>query len=124
MGGRGFLGTNANLLQDISLVLGILIALTLTVGMIMAVRKRYDTHPNTGKRFVGLRIPWFDEGRKMALSAHKKLAPEAITLGWDIGLCEGAPVLLEVNVWTACYDYDPQTDAFTPSVEAILRALR
>jgi plastocyanin/uncharacterized membrane protein YozB (DUF420 family) len=44
VGGRGFLGTNANLLQDISLVLGILIALTLTVGMIMAIRKRYDTH--------------------------------------------------------------------------------
>ncbi|HEY3231575.1 MAG TPA: DUF420 domain-containing protein, partial [Roseiflexaceae bacterium] len=44
MGGRGFLGTNANVLQDISLVLGILVALTLTVGMIMAVRKRYDVH--------------------------------------------------------------------------------
>ncbi len=44
MGGRGFLGTNANVLQDISLVLGILVALTLTVGMIMAVRKRYDIH--------------------------------------------------------------------------------
>src|SRR6266545_5698137 len=44
MGGRGCLGTNANVLQDISLVLGILVALTLTVGMIMAVRKRYDVH--------------------------------------------------------------------------------
>jgi plastocyanin/uncharacterized membrane protein YozB (DUF420 family) len=44
VGGRGFLGTNANLLQDISLVLGILVALTLTVGMIMAVRKRYAIH--------------------------------------------------------------------------------
>jgi plastocyanin len=44
MGGKGFLGTNANLLQDLSLTLGILVALTLTVGMIMAVRKRYDTH--------------------------------------------------------------------------------
>jgi plastocyanin/uncharacterized membrane protein YozB (DUF420 family) len=44
MGGKGFLGTNANVLQDISLILGILVALTLTVGMIMAVRKRYDVH--------------------------------------------------------------------------------
>jgi Sugar-transfer associated ATP-grasp len=81
---------------------------------------RYETHPNTGKRFVGLRIPWFDEGMKMALAAHKRLASEAITLGWDIGLAEAAPVLLEVNVWTACYDYDCQTDAFTPSAKAIL----
>jgi plastocyanin/uncharacterized membrane protein YozB (DUF420 family) len=44
MNGKGFLGTNATLLADISLVLGILVALTLTVGMIMAVRKRYDVH--------------------------------------------------------------------------------
>jgi plastocyanin len=44
MNGRGFLGTNANLLQDLSLVLGILVALTLTVGVVMAVRKRYEVH--------------------------------------------------------------------------------
>jgi plastocyanin/uncharacterized membrane protein YozB (DUF420 family) len=44
MGGRGFLGTNANVLQDISLVLGVLVALTLSVGVIMALRKRYTVH--------------------------------------------------------------------------------
>ncbi len=44
MGGKGFLGTNANVLQDISLILGILVALTLTLGMIMAIRKRYEAH--------------------------------------------------------------------------------
>lgn len=44
MNGRGFLGTNASLLADISLVLGILVALTLTTGMILAVRKHYTVH--------------------------------------------------------------------------------
>src|SRR5262245_66575215 len=44
MNGKGFLGTNASLLADISLIMGILVALTLTVGMLMAVRKRYETH--------------------------------------------------------------------------------
>lgn len=44
MSEKGFLGTNASVLADISLVLGILVALTLTVGMIMAVRRRYDVH--------------------------------------------------------------------------------
>ena len=44
MNGKGFLGTNATVLADISLLLGILVALTLTVGMIMAVRKRYEVH--------------------------------------------------------------------------------
>ena len=40
----GFFGTNADLLSDISLTLAILIALMLTGGMIMAVRKRYKVH--------------------------------------------------------------------------------
>jgi plastocyanin/uncharacterized membrane protein YozB (DUF420 family) len=44
MNGRGFLGTNASVLADISLVLGILVALTLTAGMLLAVRKRYEAH--------------------------------------------------------------------------------
>jgi plastocyanin/uncharacterized membrane protein YozB (DUF420 family) len=44
MNGRGLFGTNATALSDISLLLGILVALTLTVGMIMAVRKRYTAH--------------------------------------------------------------------------------
>ena len=44
MNGRGFLGTNASVLADISLILGILVALTLTTGMILAVMKRYNVH--------------------------------------------------------------------------------
>ncbi|HEU5103555.1 MAG TPA: DUF420 domain-containing protein [Roseiflexaceae bacterium] len=44
MNGRGFLGTNASVLADISLLLGILVALTLTVGMLLAVMKRYTAH--------------------------------------------------------------------------------
>jgi plastocyanin len=44
MNGRGFLGTNASVLADISLILGIFVALTLTVGMILAVLKRYQVH--------------------------------------------------------------------------------
>jgi len=44
MNGRGFLGTNASVLADISLILGILVALTLTSGMILAIMKRYHVH--------------------------------------------------------------------------------
>jgi len=44
MNGRGFLGTNASVLADISLILGILVALTLTTGMILAMMKRYNVH--------------------------------------------------------------------------------
>ena len=44
MNGKGFLGTNASVLADISLIMGILVALTLTVGMLLAVRKRFVAH--------------------------------------------------------------------------------
>jgi plastocyanin/uncharacterized membrane protein YozB (DUF420 family) len=42
--GHGFLGTNASLMSDLSLLLGVLVALTLTVGVIMARRKKITAH--------------------------------------------------------------------------------
>jgi plastocyanin len=44
MTGRGFLGTTAPLYADLTLVLSIAVALTLTVGMVLAIRKRYTAH--------------------------------------------------------------------------------
>jgi hypothetical protein len=84
---------------------------------------RETVHPDTGRSFVGLRIPWWDEGRRLALEAHRKLSPQALSMGWDLALAEGAPCFLEVNVWTASYDYDPPDDAFTPACALILRRL-
>lgn len=85
---------------------------------------RYREHPDSKRSFVGVKIPWFEEGKAMALAAHTKLAPEAIALGWDVGLAEGGPVLLEVNVWATCYDYDPPDDAFTPTCRQIVAQLQ
>lgn len=82
---------------------------------------RERVHPDTGRTFVGLRVPWFDEGRAMALDAHRRLAPDALTLGWDVALAATGPVLLEVNVWTTSYDYDPRSDAFGPVARAIVQ---
>src|SRR4051812_37882082 len=44
MNARGFLGTNASLLSDLSLVLGMLVALTLTLGVVLAMRKKFSAH--------------------------------------------------------------------------------
>src|SRR5262245_4641369 len=41
---RGFLGTNASAVSDMSLVLGVLVALTLTIGVLMARRRRFTAH--------------------------------------------------------------------------------
>lgn len=85
---------------------------------------RETHHPDSGKSFVGVRVPWFEEGKRLAVRAHEQVAPEATTLGWDIALCEGAPVFLEVNVWTVLYDYEPDNDIFTPACALMLEKLR
>lgn len=52
----GFLGTNATLQSDISLILGILIAITLTIGVAMAIRKQFDIHQRIQTIAVSLNI--------------------------------------------------------------------
>jgi hypothetical protein len=85
---------------------------------------RFHAHPDTRRPFVGLTVPWFEEGKRMALEAHARLAPEAVSLGWDIALAVEGPVFLEVNVWTTCYDYDPPDDARTPACTLVVEGLR
>jgi hypothetical protein len=85
---------------------------------------RHHTHADTGRSFVGVEVPHFARCVEMALDAHRRLAPDAVSLGWDLALAEDAPVFLEVNVWATCYDHDPPDDLFTPSCRAILDALR
>ena len=40
----GFFGTAANFAADVTLLLSIVVALALTAGVVMALRKRYETH--------------------------------------------------------------------------------
>ncbi len=56
MNGKGFLGTNASVLADISLIMGILVALALTAGMLLAVRKRFVAHRWVQTTAVALNI--------------------------------------------------------------------
>jgi uncharacterized membrane protein YozB (DUF420 family) len=40
----GFLGTNANFAADMTLVISVVAAVLFTVGMVMALKKRYEVH--------------------------------------------------------------------------------
>lgn len=80
-------------------------------------------HPDTKKTFVGLRVPWWDEARALAKQAHFALAPQALTAGWDLALAATGPVLLEVNLWSASYDYEPASDELTPVCEMIVQRM-
>jgi plastocyanin len=44
MNGRGFLGTNAPVLSDLSLLFGIGVAVLLTIGVVMARKKKFESH--------------------------------------------------------------------------------
>ena len=56
MNGRGFLGTNATLLSDLSLVFGVGVALLLTLGMVMARRRKFNVHRWIQSAAVALNI--------------------------------------------------------------------
>jgi hypothetical protein len=71
-------------------------------------------HPDSGRPFSRLRVPFLAEARAFAVRAHEMLAPGAVSLGWDVGLSASGPVLLEVNFWAASYDDPPPDDAFGP----------
>lgn len=86
--------------------------------------QRHSEHPDSKLRFAGETVPHFEAGKRMAILAHEQLAPAAPSLGWDIALCAGEPVLLEVNVWTVLYDYDPDEPLFEPMCELMLQRLR
>lgn len=44
MNGKGFLGTNASVLADLSLLVGVFVAVLLSIGVVMARRRRYVAH--------------------------------------------------------------------------------
>ena len=56
----------------------------------------WEAHPETGTVIKGFKIPYFEEARDMVLKAIQDHKVEGY-LGWDIGISENGPVLLEVN---------------------------
>lgn len=68
----------------------------------------FDTHPDTGIRFEGYQLPFWQESKALICKAAKVFEPLR-SLGWDVALTETGPMLVEVNdVWginlmqTAC----------------------
>ncbi len=55
-----------------------------------------DTHPITGEQITGFEIPYFEESKKLVETAHS-IFPVNSMLGWDVGITEDGPVLIECN---------------------------
>jgi hypothetical protein len=58
--------------------------------------REYTTHPDTGAPIEGMILPGFAEICSLAIRAHS-LTIGWVSIGWDIGLTESGPQLIEAN---------------------------
>jgi hypothetical protein len=61
------------------------------------------SHPLTGTVFKGFKIPFFQQAKQLALNAAI-IVPQARIIGWDIGITQKGPVVLEGNYFNNLHD--------------------
>lgn len=58
----------------------------------------YETHPDTGTKLKGIKLPDIPKAREMVKKAAL-LVPEVRYVGWDVALTSTGPVLIEGNFY-------------------------
>jgi hypothetical protein len=56
----------------------------------------HHTHPLTGAQITGRRLTHWEDAAKLAIAAHRLIAPRVL-VGWDIGFLPDGPCLIEGN---------------------------
>ena len=56
----------------------------------------FDKHPITGTTINGFQMPYWNEAKEMVKQAAKQ-SPHVRYVGWDVGMSEKGPVLIEGN---------------------------
>jgi hypothetical protein len=59
---------------------------------------RFEKHPDTGVRLIGLQLPCWPQVLDLAKQAHEAF-PSMPFVGWDIAILRDGPVVLEGNSW-------------------------
>lgn len=54
-------------------------------------------HPDTGIRFKGYALPYWEEAVRLVLHAHNTLVPDLFGVGWDVAITSTGPILIEAN---------------------------
>ena len=62
--------------------------------------KLYTEHPITKTTFLDFELPYFEEAKSLVIKAAS-LMPGLRLVGWDVGISDAGPILIEGN-----YDYD------------------
>jgi hypothetical protein len=72
-------------------VLGTAVPKNLPGGM-----RRVASHPVTGTRIAGMRLPFWREATQMVVAVHA-LYPQFPSIGWDVAITADGPVMIEAN---------------------------
>ena len=67
----------------------------------------YDCHPESGARFVGFQVPYFQEAVELVKKAAM-VVPQVGYVGWDVAIGVNGPLLIEGNVipgYDMCQNY-------------------
>ena len=60
---------------------------------------RYQGHPDTGVRFEGHAVPFYEEAVALCRRAHLALVPDLFLIGWDVAITPRGPLILEPNLF-------------------------
>lgn len=58
---------------------------------------RLELHPTTGATLIGQPLPELDAAIALAVAAHERFRDGFTVIGWDVGLSDTGPVLIEGN---------------------------
>lgn len=58
---------------------------------------RVTSIPSTGENFEGFTVPFYHEAVELVKKAHKEVFYELKHIGWDVGITNDGPVLIEGN---------------------------
>ena len=64
--------------------------------------QRVEVHPDSGVRFTGLQVPFWNEVLELCRGAAR-ICPNLRSIGWDIAIAPGGPMIIEAN-----HKWDPQ----------------
>ena len=116
-------GASGNLLAPLDPLTGTLTAVRGSRSRTFPVNFESETHPPPGIRLVGVQVPRWSDVLSPGLRAQACSSPGLRTIGWDVGITQEGPLLVEGN---ARYGFDLFQVAFdrgfAPDFERVMMA--